>query len=322
MFEYAIGHYQKHPPSRRLLASWVISVLGHAAAVLILYLYPQLLQGGTYNWFRQPPLTPAQSHTPKWRNLTFVAKMEIPPPEELKKYVYDWNQKKKTEGTLPPIRINLPRGIMEELSAPLPIPRPTIPGNPPVTATTTPAVTPATIPAADGARKETTEAKKPAITGPPDVAPKQIPKGVTDATQPSGTTATSASAGTSQPGSRGAGAQNARDPNQQVSAQGGLFDTKGFPLEEYANLIRELVKQKWLIPSNLRDYQGSVTVVFYIGKDGHITGAKIETGSGNQTLDITALSAVLQSNPLPSLPTGFPAERVGARLVFAYNQRQ
>ena len=121
-----------------------------------------------------------------------------------------------------------------------------------------------------------------------------------------------------------AGGAETKTAGQQtgVRLQGDvLFDTKGFNLDEYARMVKDRCEEHWLIPSNLRTFQGSVTIVFYITKEGQVTGAKIEVSSGNDSLDISALTAVWESSPFPPLPRGFPAERVGARLVFAYNER-
>jgi TonB family protein len=105
--------------------------------------------------------------------------------------------------------------------------------------------------------------------------------------------------------------------------QGGIiFDNKGFNLDEFERLIEERIKGNWEIPSNLRDSRGSTTILFYITRDGRYSDAKIEVSSGNMSLDIAALYAVTRSNPFPPLPQGFPADRVGARFVFAYNERK
>jgi TonB family protein len=136
--------------------------------------------------------------------------------------------------------------------------------------------------------------------------------------------ATSNTASTSPTRPSAAGGAETKPAGQQtgVRLQGDvLFDTRGFNLDEYARLVKERCEEHWLIPSNLRTFQGSVTIVFYITKEGQVTGAKREVSSGNDSLDISALSAVWESNPFPPLPRGFPAERVGARLVFAYNER-
>jgi TonB family protein len=108
-----------------------------------------------------------------------------------------------------------------------------------------------------------------------------------------------------------------------IQAEGsGLFDTKGFPLGDYAEAIIQRIKGNWYIPSNLRNSQGRTTVIFFIGKDGRYTNAHIVTSSGSTSLDLAALNAVLVSNPFPPLPSGFPGERVGAKFVFSYNERQ
>jgi TonB family protein len=329
MFEYAIGHYQKHPPSRRLLLSWVISILSHTSAVLILYLYPQLLQGGMGEWFRQPVLTPSESQNQKWRSLTFVrSKMDLPPAEELKRLMYDWNQAKVKEGDQPPIHINLPSVNADELSKPLPKPQPDKPvpiGSPAASATGMSATgNPPPAAAIDSVPRiePPVETKKAAPAGLPDGALNQIPKGAADASPPAAGGGTSGSGRASPPGSAGAGTKDVKDQGQEIRAQGGLFDTQGYNLDEYGKLIRSLVEQKWFIPSNLRNSQGSTTIVFYISKDGHFQNAHIEVGSGNGSLDIAALNAVVAADPFPPLPRGFPAVRVGARFVFAYNERR
>jgi TonB family protein len=118
-------------------------------------------------------------------------------------------------------------------------------------------------------------------------------------------------------------AQVFRDQQSAIRSQGsGLFDTKGFPMGDYATLVIERVKSNWFIPSNLRNSQGNTTIVFYIGRDGHFVDARIVVPSGSNSLDLAALSAIVESNPFPPLPEGFPADRVGAKFVFSYNERQ
>jgi outer membrane biosynthesis protein TonB len=50
--------------------------------------------------------------------------------------------------------------------------------------------------------------------------------------------------------------------------------------------------------------------------------ARIVVPSGSNSLDLAALSAIVGSNPFPPLPEGFPADRVGAKFVFSYNEPQ
>jgi len=327
MFDYAIGHYQTHPPSKRMLASWVLSILCHVAAVLILYQYPELLKDGVHIWVQRPARPPSPAPDQKWRTLASInARMEMPPLEEIRKNLYDWNRAKETAETRQPIHINLPPSIVEEvLAAPKPQPMTPPPpvGSPTGTAGTAAAGTP--VPATpDPLRTAPPEPKKAAAGNPPDTAPKQIPKGINEPPpSPTNPPASSGSGNVNQAGSQGPAKKDTKDPGQQIRAQGPIFfDDKGFNLDDYANLVRERVKENWFIPSNLRNYQGSATIVFYINKDGQVTGARIDVPSGNDSLNLSALSAVFGSNPFPPLPRGFPADRVGARLVFAYNERQ
>jgi TonB family protein len=324
MFDYAIGHYQTHPPSRRMLASWALSILSHAAAVLILYQYPELLRDGVHIWY-QRPAPPLAARELKWRSLAVLnSKMEMPPVEEIRKNLYDWNQAKAQEETHKPIRINLPTGIVDAVSTAPPKPEtPPAPRNPVVSAPGN-AATNTSPPAGDAARTEVAEAKKAAPPVSPNVPPKQIPKGAVEpAAPPANAGAASGSDSAARGDSAGSGKKDAQDAAQQIRAQGPVFfDAKGFNLDDYANLVRERIKQNWFIPSNLRNYQGSATILFYITKDGQVTGAKIDVPSGSDSLNMSALSAVWGSAPFPPLPKGFPADRVGARLVFAYNERQ
>ena len=101
----------------------------------------------------------------------------------------------------------------------------------------------------------------------------------------------------------------------------GLFDTKGFPLGDYAQLIIERIKGNWFIPSNLRNSQGRSTLIFFIEKDGQVSGLRIVAPSGSDSLDLAALNSVLVTK-FPPLPRGFPGEHVGAKFIFSYNERQ
>ncbi len=324
MFEYAVGHYQKHPPSKRLIASWVVSCVCHFAAVLLLMQYPELLQGGINRWFRQPVLGPPEGSQP-WRNLTFVSpKLQMPPPEVLKKYIYDWNQPKAQAKAQPPIRINIRAGTSEPTVAPpKAIPdKPPVPSSPAAPITSASPPTPPAASTGDAGRGTSTgDAGKTVPAAPPDAAPKQIPKGIAE-TPPTTSLPTPPPAPKTVPAQPARPAETSVNQDQGRRMQGATFDAKGYPLQEYINLIEERVRENWLIPSNLRFSQGSTTIIFYIRKDGQSLGVKVDVSSGNNSLDIAALRAVVQSSPFPPLPKDFPADRVGARFVFAYNERQ
>ena len=320
MFDFAIAQQQKHLPSRRWIASWIVSCLGHAGLVLVLYQYPQLLRSGVNSWLQVSGVFSSPAPAKKeYRNVIVLgSKMEMPPAEELRKYLYDWDRARKLQ-EMPsrPVVVQLPRALVEDLSAPLPKP----PQDPPTAAKTQPAVPPAPATAADPS-VAAAAGQLPAIT-----EPKQIPKGITAAQPPGSAAAASvptntAASGPTRPPAAGASESRPADQQTGVRLQGDvLFDTRGFNLDEYARIVKDRCEEHWMIPSNLRTFQGSVIIVFYITKQGQVTQAKIEVPSGNDSLNISALSAVWESSPFPPLPRGFPAERVGARLVFAYNER-
>lgn len=67
--------------------------------------------------------------------------------------------------------------------------------------------------------------------------------------------------------------------------------------------------------------RGRATVVirFTIFRDGAISGAEVETSSGQSLLDRAALRAVVLAEPLPRLPDSYPRDRVGVHLLFTYS---
>ena len=87
---------------------------------------------------------------------------------------------------------------------------------------------------------------------------------------------------------------------------------------EYRDIISELIRSKWFIPLHLKGSFGRTAVIFYIDKNGGITGLRVEITSGNQSLDNAALGAVWEAAPFPPLPKDFPRERVGVRMFLTY----
>ncbi len=90
---------------------------------------------------------------------------------------------------------------------------------------------------------------------------------------------------------------------------------------EYAFYQRQMVAR---IQANWQQIpvRGRATVVvkFTISRDGAISGAEVETSSGQSLLDRAALRAVVLAEPLPRLPDSYPRDRVGVHLLFTYSQ--
>jgi TonB family protein len=303
----------------------------------LLIKYPQLLQGGMYHRYRTISLftnifkPTADDNAENWRTVTVLkdsSRMLAPSAATLKKYLHNWDKK---EADAPPVRIRW--GDVEAARPDLPpmprvkqvAPKPDIslPAN--ALASSSSDVSSGTGDAPSGSSADTQKnpdkGKMGAINLPParpapkietasDIAPSKIPDSIK----------------APPPDSAPAPKNDIRvfeDEQKAIrSADSGFFDTKGFPLGDYTNLIVERIKGKWFIPSNLRNSQGHTTVIFYIDKTGRFMNARIVASSGSNSLDLAALNAVIESNPFPPLPEGFPGDHVGAKFVFSYNEPQ
>jgi len=345
MFDFAISQQKRHTPSRRTVASWITSCLAHILAIEILIAYPSLLGPGIAHWFRASRLaSQAKEEAIIWRTVTVLRSptaMQGPSAVTLRANTYDWARAAREAMKSPPIHISWRNE---------PTPQPKAESQPP-------GPSPATKESADAARSGAEAAAAEAAAaaaaggapqqdtpaGPgrvvylpapaPVVEPRQIPKQVPTSASatPAGPPPPAPKADSSReppppaPAAQQASAATQVFENKQQALQSegtGFFDTKGFPLGQYATAVIERVKGNWSIPSNLRNSRGRTTVVFFIGKDGRYTGAQIVKSSGITSLDLAALNAVLISNPFPPLPPGFPGSQIGAKFVFAYNEQQ
>ena len=333
MFDFAISQTQRRRPGKRIFASWIVSCLAHFAILLLLIQFPQLLQGGMYHRYRAFPLISnilkprSADDSENWRTVAVLkdpSAMTAPSAATLKKYMYDWDRK---ESGPPPIRLSWGDVEISRPDLP-PIPRirqgegtPDISLMPNEFAGTDPSTaanaggnfsggleaqsggeTGKKEPAYASSQKPLPEAELAANT-----APKKIPDSIGQAPE--------IPAATKEPIKVFENEQKAiRSPDS------GFFDTKGFPLGEYTDIIVERIKGKWFIPSNLRNSRGNTTVIFYIDRDGQFMDAHIVTSSGSNSLDLAALNAVIESNPFPPLPEDFPGDHVGAKFIFSYNE--
>jgi protein TonB len=101
--------------------------------------------------------------------------------------------------------------------------------------------------------------------------------------------------------------------------QGGsglISDLDGnFPYIWYLQQVQGRITGNW---NRLTSAQGRVQIYFRIKRDGSIDGARVESPSGNASLDQSALLAVRRSDPLPRLPEGFDTGSLGVRFWFTY----
>jgi protein TonB len=349
MFEFATSQHQKKKLSKSYLYSSALSLASHAAAVLLLIQFPELLQGGHGFWFlRSIPITESIPD-PKSRVVTFVydnKRMQAPPIASIQAYLYQALDKALRQGS-PPIRVRWgdekksSSGEADEAAKPVravpgtqdPKPVPADEAGAPPQAAAAAADAGSNVSTSDGSGQKPGTVYLPApsrATEPREIPKKTVevagntaPTRIPDSASTPGTSASGSIAKPPNPAQSRTTAKVFENEQQAIQAEGsGLFNTRGFPLGDYATLIIERVKGHWFIPSNLRNSQGQTTVIFFIDKDGGLSDARIVASSGSESLNLAALSAVLGSRPFPPLPKGFPGNHVGAKFVFSYNERQ
>jgi len=307
---------------------------------IFLYMNPWLLKGGIYAGFRGLILSQDASESPmefddegyadeQYRTVTVLRPMVTPSAEVLRKLVYDWGKSgKEDQGThttvqtrwgseeenAPDEDINISETIEPEAET---VPsgeedaedlanasnaNPLIPEEDPGAATL-PSIGVITGP--ETPAEETTPLEEPETENSEELAMNTVPTRIPDAVRKPESIDTSENIKTFD------------NESQAISGSGsGIFETQGFPLEEYASRIRELVYSNWYIPSNLRDSDGFTTIIFYIDRNGHNFDARIVDSSGNRSLNITALTAIMKSDPFPPLPDGYPGKHIGVKYIF------
>ncbi|HVG91303.1 MAG TPA: TonB family protein, partial [Alphaproteobacteria bacterium] len=103
-----------------------------------------------------------------------------------------------------------------------------------------------------------------------------------------------------------------------------LSDTLGVDFGPYIKRLRLTVQGHWnaLIPEVALPplmKRGVVVIELSILKDGKVQGMKLASGSGDVALDRAAWGAIIDANPLPSLPSEFRSDSLKIRARFLYN---
>jgi len=84
----------------------------------------------------------------------------------------------------------------------------------------------------------------------------------------------------------------------------------------YYNAIWEIIKDAWVIPEGVSVRRGLETIVgLRIARDGRVLSIEIESSSGNDPFDQSAIRAIEKSSPLPPLPGDEEAIEVGIRFT-------
>jgi len=95
------------------------------------------------------------------------------------------------------------------------------------------------------------------------------------------------------------------------------IDGANFQSSYYINLIFAKIRSRWLNPVRLSNVI-ETTVFFRVESNGRIGNAQIESPSGIDAFDQSALRAILTSDPLPPLPQEFTGDHIGIHLKFEF----
>lgn len=98
---------------------------------------------------------------------------------------------------------------------------------------------------------------------------------------------------------------------------GSTLDVGDFCCPDYIVLMVERIRSAW---DRSQTTPGQVLVRFTIQRNGAIANPSIERSSGNSTLDVAALRAVVATRTLPPLPDQFPNPTLGVHLNFDYSR--
>ncbi len=102
--------------------------------------------------------------------------------------------------------------------------------------------------------------------------------------------------------------------------QGAISLDTNFEFTYYLTLVRNRIAQAWAPPAGLTSGGKPVQVVLYfrIARDGGVSSLRIETGSGYEYFDRSAVRAVQLSDPLPPLPLGYASGDLGVHFGFQF----
>ena len=95
-------------------------------------------------------------------------------------------------------------------------------------------------------------------------------------------------------------------------------DSGNFEFTYYLLLVRNQIASRWAPPTGLSTGGNPMRAVVYfrVGRGGEITGIRLETASGLEFFDRSAVRAVTVSDPLPPLPLGYAGGELGIHFGF------
>ena len=94
-------------------------------------------------------------------------------------------------------------------------------------------------------------------------------------------------------------------------------DDASFEFAYYLQIVRAQIARNWTPPAG--STAGTrVEVYFRVSRAGEISGLRVETGSGNDIFDDSAIRAVTITEQLPPLPLGYAGADLGIHFGFEY----
>lgn len=111
----------------------------------------------------------------------------------------------------------------------------------------------------------------------------------------------------------------AGSPNERL---GFSIDTGQHQLGPYLEVLKQLVKANWRVPSIARyEVSGIAVVSFNLHQDGLITDATITRSAEIEPLDTSSLNAIINVYKAPPLPQHIKEDKIPIRFAFYYNVR-
>jgi len=96
-------------------------------------------------------------------------------------------------------------------------------------------------------------------------------------------------------------------------------DAPDFEFTYYLVLVRNKIASNWAPPAGLAaGAPVRAVVMFRIGRGGEVAGVQLESTSGIEFFDRTAVRAIVLSDPLPPLPLAYTGADLGVHFGFEY----
>ena len=303
----------------RRRAMFLLSVVLHAVAIIILLVSPSLFKRGAELLGIRFEPAPKREATFLWFPPELIQRLKEPPETDNLS-----DQDRRAQGRSPVISPFGPRMPYSEGNTPLPE---IAGGAPPVL--TPPAAPPPGGSAALPPPPESKEESRLRLMDVPPAGsggsgqlrlPRSSPGEAIQQSLEAATRGRAAGPGLG-PGDSAAQFQNF-DPNFSTEGPLILSDTRGVDFGPYLARVVFNVRRNWysMIPVAARlGQKGRVAIVFEILKDGSVPELRLVGSSGSDPLDRAAVGSIRASNPFPPLPEEFTGNHLVLQFIFLYN---